>query len=128
MKQPDIEIYVKNATADALLSWLNKSFETANIPDLTEAKLNEGQMIKGSVNSTIPLVVTPKAAGKAFTSIWFQSDDTPWPDDLSCAESFLEHHDLEVRCSASTWTEEEQENEEKWWSLTQDNRKLVRWG
>lgn len=130
MNQPDIEIYIKNTNAEEILSWLNAHFENTDLPGFSDAELEKGLLIKGSVNKNlkIPLVVTPKAAGKAFTSIWFQSDQTGWQDDLACAESFVKIHSSEVRCSSATWTEDEEENSEMWWCLKDGDKKLVRWG
>lgn len=127
MNQPDIEIYIKHATAEHIRKWLEGQFDDVELSELSEERLSEGQLIKASVSS-IPLVITPKAAGKAFTSIWFQSAKTPWNNDLECAESFASKFDLEVRCSAESWQEDEGESEEKWWCLNGDEKKLLRWG
>ena len=76
----------------------------------------------------IELSITPCAAGKAYTSVWFKTPHTPWKDDLACAESALATIDTEVRCSAETWAEEEPEFSEKWWKITRNERELVVWG
>lgn len=128
MHQPDIEIYIKHATAEMLLAWLTKQFGEVELDQLNEENLSGSQLIKGFVGKQVPLVITPKAAGKAYTSVWFQSTDTPWKNDLECAESVASFFDLEVRCSAEGWTEEEGEDEEKWWCLYEGEKKLVRWG
>lgn len=131
MTQPDIEIYIKHTTAEEITSWLTRIFDTVNINSLNEASLADGQMVKGSVelNGEIPVVITAGAAGKAFTSVWFQSDRTGWENDLQCAESFCSQYPgREVRCSADTWTESEEENDEKWWKLTNQEKSLIRWG
>lgn len=129
MNQPDIEIYIKHTNALEITSWLAAYFQPIETPLLTDENLALGTMIKGTLNETkVPLVITPKAAGKAFTSVWFQSEQTPWKNDLECAESFIAMHNREVRCSSGTWTEEEAENEEKWWCLSDGTKKLLRWG
>lgn len=130
MKQPDIEIYIKNTNADEIREWLSQQFQSISFDTLNDEAIEQGRLIKGSVkiDTDIPVVITPKAAGKAFTSVWFQSEKTPWQDDLNCAESFIAMHSREIRCSASSWTEEEGENEEKWWCLEGEQKRLVRWG
>ena len=80
------------------------------------------------LGNVVEVMITPKAAGKAYTSIWFKSDKTPWPSDLSCANNFLQKFDTEVRCSAESWQESEAEYSEKWWKLTRDTKELVSWG
>lgn len=122
--QPDIEIYVKDTSFDAIQKWLSNVFEPVSIPNYNGKPLN----IRVGSSPSIPVMLTPNAAGKAFTSIWFQSDKTPWKDDKTCAESFLVHNDTEVRCSANSWKEEEEEYSEQWLCLTRNEKRLIRWG
>lgn len=132
MNTPDIEIYVKNTSAQMILTWLNSHFNKVNIP-LKEEDISTGKTVCGFLkhenNSTnsIKAVITPQAAGKAFTSIWFQSDITGWKNDEECAMSFVEQFDIEIRCSAGGWQESEEENSEQWWLITQKEKKLIRW-
>jgi len=130
--QPDIEIYAKDLSVDTLLSWLNKHFDkdwddsAICQHDFTSKKPVDVQLYKQGV--AIELMVTPSAAGKAFTSLWFKSGNTGWHDDLECAESLLSELDGEVRCSAESWSEEEPEYSEKWWKITRNTRELIVWG
>lgn len=130
MKTPDIEIYVKNISAEQLLEWLKKSFDDVELA-LQASDLIEKQSLSGSVcnaGSKIPLVITPWAAGKAFCSIWFKSDETPWLNDEECAKSLLELFDLEVRFATSGWQEGEDESGEYWNAITRNEKKLIPWG
>ena len=52
---------------------------------------------------------------------------TMWEDDESCAQSLLKDADIEIRCSASGWTEGEEEQSEQWLLLTRKERKLINW-
>jgi len=132
-KQPDIEIYIKNGSPKDLFTWLRKYFVYDT--DDVETKIADGWDKKSSIscllkaeNSELTLLFTPNAAGKAYRSIWFQSNLTPWLDDKACALSLLESFDGEVRCSESSWTEDEEEMSQKWWVLTRDEERLVTWG
>lgn len=128
--QPDIEIYVKNTSIDMIETWLKRCFTGLDEDQLERLELDSKKPVTFKVfnhDAEIETMITPQAAGKAYCSIWFKSNQTPWQDDLQCAESFLEIFDTEVRCSAATWTEEEEEFSEKWWKLTRDNRELVAW-
>jgi hypothetical protein len=124
LKQPDIEIYVKDSSFKAIQDWLSSVFEPVSLPSF------KGKPISIGIGSSpkITVMLTPHAAGKAFTSIWFQSDKTPWVNDEECAISFLALNDTEVRCSANSWQEEEEEQSEKWLSISRNEKKLIQWG
>jgi len=135
MKTPDIEIYVKQASAELITSWLRENFSHIDIPQLNHVSFSGGRVIQGHVSieepehlrTLIPIVITPRAAGKAFCSIWFKSDNTMWANDEACAQSLLSIFDTEVRCSVGGWSEEEDIQSEQWLSLTQNEKKLIRW-
>jgi hypothetical protein len=129
-EQPDIEIYVKNLNDDMLLPWLEKHFDRIDKDSLKRINLNSAKPVSVSLaldSHDIELFVTPKAAGKAYCSLWFKSGHTPWENDLNCAESFISLVDTEVRCSAETWTEQEAENSDMWWVISATERNLVPW-
>lgn len=132
-KQPDIEIYVKQGQPRDLASWLAEHFDN-DAAELEQwlIKYWDAQGTKTTTlarqSQTITLAFTANAAGKAFRSLWFQSNATPWCDDKACALSLLERFDGEVRCSESSWTEAEEEFSEKWWCLTRTQEKLITWG
>lgn len=131
MKTPDIEIYVKDCDITIISTWLEKYFSTVNLPNNAEKIFAKGNAIRAKVgndDATTDLMISPQAAGKAFCSIWFKNNITIWDDDESCAQSLLKEADLEIRCSASGWTEEEEEQSEQWLLLTRDDRKLINWG
>lgn len=130
---PDIEIYVKNAKATELYAWLTRFFKVENhkvfeaersLSDFapTELKLN---LPDGGKEYT--LRITPSAAGKAYTSLWFKTRPEFWQADIDCASSYLESVDTEVRCASEGWTESEEEFSEKWWKLTRNEATLVSW-
>jgi len=130
-QQPDIEIYVKNASHQTILDWLGLEFERVDIPTLTHDAFTKGRPAAGTLTlegKTIPVFVMPNAAGKAFTSIWFKSDQTGWSSDEGCALSFLAFQDTEVRCSAASWHEQEEEGSDQWWLIKRDEKRLIRWG
>ena len=124
VKQPDIEIYVKDISFNDIQTWLTNIFEPVTLPSFN------GKPVSTNVGASpkIPVMITPNAAGKAFTSIWFQSDQTPWKNDEECAISFLAVNDTEVRCSAYSWLEGEEEYSEQWLCITRNEKRLIQWG
>jgi len=129
--QPDVEIYFKDLTRELFVTWLDMHFMPLNDDQIARIQLDTKQAVTLLLQRDahqIELMLTPSAAGKAFTSVWFKSSHTPWANDLECAESALAHTNLEVRCSAESWTEQEEEFSEKWWKLTPEGRELIVWG
>lgn len=131
ISQPDVEIYFKDLTRELFVTWLNSAFDALNNEQIERIQLGQKQpaiLLLQLDGHQIELMITPGAAGKAFTSVWFKSCHTPWSSDLDCAESALSNTGLEVRCSAETWTEQEEEFSEKWWRLSPEGKELIVWG
>lgn len=130
MKTPDIEIYVKDADITQIVQWLSNNFSDTQLPAQAEQIFKKGKAIRASVSNDdakTELIITPHAAGKAFCSIWFKNNITNWDNDESCALSLLNDAEVEIRCSVSGWTEEEEEQSEQWLLLTRSERKLINW-
>ncbi|MFV1873190.1 MAG: hypothetical protein ACMZ64_07730 [Oleiphilus sp.] len=131
MKTPDIEIYVKQANMKILEDWLKANFSDIVLPSHALQLFEKGKAIRATAKAEskhTELVITPQAAGKAFCSIWFKQNITPWNDDEACAMSLLAHTDVEVRCSASGWSEDEDEESAQWLLLTRSEKKRIHWG
>lgn len=129
--QPDIEIYIKNGSLDDMLKWLSTHFSGITAHEDWAQRFDAGKMITTEVrhkDARIPLMITPGAAGKAFTSVWFKSAQTPWHTDLDCARDCAVTLNMEVRCSAGSWQEDEALDSEQWWVLKGEQERLVRWG
>ena len=81
MRQPDIEIYLKDADVDhkAIAAWLG-----AALGPCTDW-VQKGQTYKCKAGS-VPVTWLPKAVGK-WNSLYLESDQTPWDDDIACARA-----------------------------------------
>ncbi len=121
-KQPDIEIYVRDATVDDLRGWLEKRLGplTAQPSGKTMAKFTVD--VSGIA---IPVRITPGVVGKIWTSVWLDSPDTPWADDLACARDCYAMLGKEVRCTAGGWHEEE--DPDSFLKITADGEKTITW-
>lgn len=129
--QPDIEIYVRDASLQNILDWLRLEFDQVSISDPGQNAFSKGKPAAGKLSlegQSIPVFIMPNAAGKAFTSIWFKSNKTNWINDEACALSFLSFLDTEVRCSATSWHEQEEEGSDQWWLIKRNEKRLIRWG
>lgn len=101
-RQPDIEIYVRDTSVDALCDWLARKLGPVT------AEPSRGTMAKFLVQAdgvAIPVRITTGAVGKQWTSVWLDSPDTPWADDLACARDCYAMLGKEVRCAAGSWSE-----------------------
>ena len=130
MKTPDIEIYVKQADMKIISNWLDKHFSKLELPTQATHIFEKGKSIRAKVfydDAYSELIITPQAAGKQFCSIWIKDNISPWENDEACARSFLEVADLEIRCSASGWQEQEDEQSAQWLMLTRTEEKLINW-
>lgn len=121
--QPDIEIYVKDASVGQIAGWLEKRLGTLTV---LPAKGAMAQFRAERDGEPIPVHVFPGAVAKQWTSVWLDSPDTPWADDLACARdcfAFLGH---EVRCAAGNWHGEE-DDPDAFIRITADGEKAVSW-
>ncbi len=103
MRQPDIEIYLKDADVDhkAIAAWLGTALGSCS------DWVQRGQTYKCRAGS-VPVTWLPKAVGK-WNSLFLDSDQTPWEDDIACARAAFAALNVEVRCAPGTWVEEEGE-------------------
>lgn len=125
VRQQDIEVYIKDISVDAIINWLNDIFEDVLVqgehdktPLTLECKLKGTEIILATIFTS--------AAGKLYTSLWFQSDKTPWNTDLDCAIQLVEALGSEVRCSTNSW-EEVEDSDNQWWKVTTEGKEIVSW-
>lgn len=107
MRQPDIEIYLKDASQQAITEWLSETLGTCS------EWQQRGQTFKCRAGE-VPVTWLPKAVGK-WHSLLLESDATPWADDVACAEAAFAALGVEVRCAPGGWSEEQgEENADLW--------------
>ena len=123
-RQPDIEVYIKECSIEAIIDWLNSVFDEVKTHDpLDKASINL-TCIAG--NNSIPLTLYTGAAGKLYTSLWFQSENTPWETDIDCAMALANALGNEVRCATNSWVESD-DSESQWWKVTREGKTMVNW-
>lgn len=120
MRQPDIEIYLKDADHKAIAAWLAQA-----IGPVSEWR-QQGQTFKCRAGD-VPVTWLPKAVGK-WHSLYLESDATPWADDLACARAAFAALNVEVRCAPGGWDEEESvETADRWIRLSIDGEEEITW-
>jgi hypothetical protein len=121
-RHPDIEIYVHKRSLQRIQLWLESIFDQLEPAGQTG---NSHRFIATGSDQQIPITVIEKAA-PGYTSIWFDSDQTPWPRDLDCARQALSQLECEIRCIASGWQEGDEPDE--WWSVSHNGEQKIQWG
>ncbi|MCL6417393.1 hypothetical protein MIB92_17165 [Aestuariirhabdus sp. Z084] len=123
MLQPDIEIYIKDTSLNAIRDWLGSNFDAIEEGQHKGNSYHFQSFINGE---SIPVLVVEKAAGKHFTSVWFDSSATPWNDDLSCARSAHQTLGRTVRCNGGFW-EDGSEDMDSWMEISEQGEHQVEW-
>ncbi|NWL78249.1 hypothetical protein DM872_15465 [Pseudomonas taiwanensis] len=120
MRQPDIEIYLKDADQEAVTAWLNEALGTCT------PWQQKGQTFKCLAGS-IPVTWLPKAVGK-WNSVYLESDRTPWEDDLSCARAAFTALGVEIRCAPGGWQEVQgEEDADRWIKVNAEGEQEIIW-
>lgn len=104
-RAPDIEIYLKGISADDLEPWL-----AAQLDDLTPNKRVAGmpknaRPFQGLWEGERFTILVLEKVTDGFTSLWLNSPELPWRDDLECGKAAATHFQREVRVAADSWQE-----------------------
>lgn len=120
MRQPDIEIYLRDAEHPAIAAWLSAAIAPCS------PWQQKGQTFK-CMAGDIPVTWLPKAVGK-WHSLLLESANTPWADDLECARAAFAALGVEVRCAPGGWSEEDGlEDADRWLRISSDGEETITW-
>lgn len=119
---PDIEIYIKNCKLDEVLQWLSERLDSVKA---TGSKGMLHQFSASYQGHKFAIAVHEKALGKAWISVWFQSNTTPWKVDLDCAREASAVLKAQVRCIASGW--QEGDDPDEWWKVEEGQEVKMQW-
>ena len=111
MRQPDIEIYLREDHVKDLLAWLPEALGPLVLGDAV------GNNRQGTIesNPAIPLMIVRKAAGK-------------WATDADCARAVHTALSHEVRCSIGSWDESEGDADaDRWLKVNADGESEFVW-
>ena len=120
-RHPDIEVYVKDRTAQQILEWVE-----------TLGTLTNHKTAKDSIKATliidkveIPVLIQQRVIGKAWSTVWFDSSETHWATDLECAHQIAKAMETQTRCIASGWQEGDEPDE--WYKVHQGVEEKIVW-
>ena len=120
--QPDIEIYIKRPAFGDLIRWLERYFQLNAVNTEGAGKILD----LGFDDKTLQCLIIDKVTKGGYTSVWFKRNQTPWQDDLACAEDAHRVLQVESRCSVGGW---DSSNKEKggWYRLCNGEKSIVNW-
>lgn len=121
-RHPDIEIYIKNSSVEAICAWLAKRFEQLE-PIGRKGLLHQYQA--RYQGHDFEVLINERAIGKSWIIVWFQSDKTPWSIDLDCAREASTELHTQVRCIASGW--QEGDDPDEWWRVDKGKEQKIKW-
>lgn len=120
MRQPDIEIYLRDASQQAVTEWLEQAIGSCS------PWQQKGKTFKCQAGE-IPVTWLPKAVGK-WHSLLMESSATPWEDDIACARAAYQALNVEIRCAPGGWQEEESvEDADRWISISERGEDEIIW-
>lgn len=121
-RHPDIEIYIKNRSLEQILEWLNDRADGLKIHNSVGGTHSLTAFFS---DQRIPVMIHEKAAGKAWISVWFRSDATPWIRDLDCAQEIAQAMNTQVRCIVSGW--QDGDDPDEWWRIEGSEIEKITW-
>ncbi|RKR04453.1 hypothetical protein C7446_1661 [Kushneria sinocarnis] len=99
-RYPDIEIYLQCHDVGTIAGWLSEALDGP--AEFRPAGRNRWRCHVAGNGATIPVLLIENAT-EDFSSLWFDSDATPWPRDVDCARQASQALNCEVRCSLGSW-------------------------
>lgn len=121
-RHPDIEIYVKDRSVERIKEWLISQSRDFSLLS------SKGQIHEFSMNfpdGPAEVMIHEKVAGKAWVSVWFKTNNTPWSKDLDCAHAAAQGMETQVRCIASGWAEGDDPDE--YWKVEGNEQEKIQW-
>ena len=116
---PDIEIYIKRPNLADIVAWLERRF------GVVFREQRGDSLICHLGHDRVTCAIVENAVKGGFTSVWFKSSQTPWATDRDCALEAAAEFNLEVRCSAGSWQEDEEGP--GWLRITADGESTINW-
>ncbi|MAY43251.1 MULTISPECIES: hypothetical protein [unclassified Neptuniibacter] len=121
-RHPDIEIYVKNRSLEAIQEWLQSH---ADQLECTSSKNNIHEFTLTFQDNNVETLIHERVAGKAWTSVWLKSDTSPWATDLECAHAASKELETQIRCIASGWNDGDDPDE--YWKVEDNAEEKIQW-
>jgi len=125
-RHPDIEIYIKNRSPEQVLEWIATQAEQIETTKTTPSSI---ELAISFPQGQLQAVLQQKVSGKAWSSLWLKSNNTPWNTDLDCAKNAAQNMDTQIRCIKESWSEDNDADleEDQWWRIENGECELINW-
>ncbi len=121
-RHPDIEVYIKTSSVTKILDWLAMRCDRIT-PVKTRGTSHELNVFFG--DTAVPVLIEERVVGKAWVSLWFNSDETPWAQDINCAREISQALQTQTRCIVNGWQEGDEPDE--WWRVDKGTEEKIIW-
>ena len=121
-RHPDLEIYIKNRSVAEIQAWLAQHASELSLVS-TKGLIHTYKLEVGDACSEV--LIHEKVAGKAWVSLWFKENITPWPQDLDCAHVAAKEMDTQIRCIASGW--DDGDDPDEFWKVENGEQEKIQW-
>ncbi|MEE2731316.1 MAG: hypothetical protein VYA55_10870 [Pseudomonadota bacterium] len=118
----DLEIYVACNDVEAITAWLSSAIKHF---DVIRSSKKGCKFRCGQAGSDGHGMVVLNAGRTGFTSIWIDSKDTPWRDDVDMGRAAFAALNSEVRCVESAWTKGD--DPDQWLQINAEGEHLIQW-
>lgn len=120
--QNDIEIYLYKTSATAIADWLHGDLGDALSPWPAGSSRSPIRSQVTYQGRTIPVMLIRQGD---WTSVWFNSAHTPWPDDLTCARAAVDALGTTARCTDGGW--QDGDDPDQFLEVTTNGTRTVIW-
>lgn len=118
----DLEIYVQGEPLEDIKHWLLQNLPGSELG--RESK--KGFRLKGVFNNQpVPVTVVKNAGQTGFTSIWVQTRNTPWKNDIEMARAAHKALNTTIRCIESAW--QKGDEPDLWYEISDQGERQIIW-
>jgi hypothetical protein len=75
----------------------------------------------------VPVFILENTPAKPYSCLWIQSNDVPWPDDITLARQVTAALQCETRCVVHAWQEGDDEENDEWRVITPEGENIIQW-
>jgi hypothetical protein len=126
MNAPDREIYLRNVSTDQLELWLQSVLGRLRPTDDTPPR-GQRNLLANYQGHDVPVFILENTPAKPYSCLWIQSNDVPWPDDVTLARQVCAALQCETRCAVNAWQEGDDEENDEWLVISPQGEKVVQW-
>ncbi len=120
----DIEIYLANTELGDIISWLKHRFLSVALDTQATDSATTHHFLAKTETTNVNITIVERILD-GYSSVFFDSPNTPWEVDLDCARDAHRHLQVEVRCCAGSWSPEQ--NPDEWLTICQEGETVITW-